>query len=47
VHAFFKSLTSISLLLAVDSIVVARYLFIFRLQNPASFKDDFWFRWED
>ena len=41
-HAFFKSLTSIALLLTVDSIFLTRYIFIFLIQNPASVEDDFW-----
>jgi hypothetical protein len=26
----------------LDAIVVTRYVFIFRLKNPASFDDEFW-----
>jgi hypothetical protein len=29
-------------ILYYDAIVIFRYLFIFRLKNPAAFKEDFW-----
>ena len=32
-----------SLLLIVDAIIIVRYIFVFKLKNPAAFHDDFWF----
>jgi hypothetical protein len=31
-------------LLFFDGIILARYVYIFRLKNPAAFPDDFWHR---
>ena len=41
-QAYLKSLSSISLMLTIDTIMITRYCFIFWLQNPASVNDDFW-----
>jgi hypothetical protein len=32
------------LLLLLDAIVIAKYIFIFWMENPFSFQDDFWCR---
>jgi hypothetical protein len=42
IHAFFKSLSSILIMSTIDLIFITRYLFIFKIQNPASLEDDFW-----
>lgn len=39
-----KNVTSVQVLLFFDCIVVARYVYIFHLRNPAAFQDDFWNR---
>ena len=39
-----KNVTSVAILLFFDCIVVARYVYIFHLRNPAAFQDDFWNR---
>ncbi len=44
IHLSFKNAVVVQVLLFLDSIVVARYFFVFRLKNPAGFQDEFWYR---
>jgi hypothetical protein len=39
-----KNVVSVQLMLFLDCIVFARYVYIFWLKNPAAFHDDFWNR---
>ncbi len=39
-----KNVVSVQLMLFLDCIVFARYVYIFWLKNPAGFHDDFWNR---
>ena len=39
---FVKRIISTQVLICLDAIILTRYVFIFWLQNPAAFNDDFW-----
>ena len=47
-YCFFQSVLKNALkwqcLLLLDSVIVARYIFIFKLKNPGAVQDDFWSR---
>ena len=42
IHLVIKTAHVWIFLLYIDAIIIARYLFIFCLKNPAAFADDFW-----
>ena len=44
VQAILRSSITSDLLLYFDAIIIVRYLYIFVLDNPAAFRDEFWYR---
>ena len=42
IHTVVKQSIIFSILMYIDAIIVFRYVFIFKLKNPAAFRDDFW-----
>ena len=42
-HQVYRSYATLEVLLQIDAIIIARYVFIFWLKNPAAFNDGFWF----
>ena len=42
IHAVIRESIIASVLMHIDAIIVFRFIYIFRLKNPAAFRDDFW-----
>ncbi len=42
-HQVYRSFVTIEVLLQIDAIIIARYIFIFWLKNPTGFNDGVWF----
>ncbi len=42
-HQVYRSFFTIEVLLQIDAIIIARYIFIFWLKNPTGFNDGVWF----
>ena len=42
IHTVVRQSIICSILMYIDAIIVIRYVYIFKLKNPAAFRDDFW-----
>ena len=42
IHTLVRQSIFFSILMYIDAIIVFRYVYIFKLKNPAAFRDDFW-----
>ena len=42
IHTVIKQYIACSVLMYIDAIIIFRFVYIFKLKNPAAFRDDFW-----